>query len=409
MAKKKKDFWSQDIKMDDVKKWVRSLKKEYRMVGILGIAALFIMLVGSVILPAYAMLFVILGFFLVAVPTAILIFLEHQRVESIEEQFPDFLRDIAEYKRSGVTLSMAIQNVTQNEYDQLTPEVHKMAKELSWGMPFEEVLERFGERIDSAMINRALSIIIVAQSVGGEITTILETVAGDMRKLKEIEKERKSKLSVYTMTIYMIYMLLLFIIIVLAESLAPAIPKMQAAGQFLGGTIGTLTEFEFRQLMFHVCVVEAFFAGIIAGQMGEGKITSGIKHAIILVLVTLLAFQLIQPAAPIDKMAETIMEIPSVAGTTSQQIEAIGTLHETLTTEDIAENVRRLAKERGRVLYKDFQADEVEFQALDCKPCAEGKIIVTPTQVLVRETTEIRFITMYAQTRYVVSFRDVGI
>jgi len=405
----KKEFWSKDIQMNDVKKWVRSMKKEYRAIGILGLAAFVVIIIGSIVMPEYSMLFVILGFLLVSIPTAVLIFLEHQRLESIEDQFPEFLRDISEYKRSGVTLSMAIQNVTQNDYAQFTPEVKRMAKELSWGMPFEEVLERFGERIDSAMINRALSIIIVAQSVGGEITTILSTVAADMRKLKEIEKERKSKLSVYTVTIYMIYLLLLFIILILSESLAPAVPKMQAAGQFLGGSVGTLTEFEFRQLMFHVCLVEGFFAGIIAGQMGEGKLTAGVKHAVILVLITLLAFQIVQPANPLNKMAETIIDIPSVQGSTSQQIEAIGTLKESFTTEDVAEAVRLLAKERGRVLYKEFEAEEVQFQVLDCTACVEGKLIVTPKEIIVREPVEIRFTVMFAQTRYIVSFRNVGI
>jgi flagellar protein FlaJ len=391
-------------------KQFRLMKKRWKIMWVLSIVALALILVGVVFKPESLVLFVIGAFFELSVPFGFYMYLESSRSQSCEEHFPDFLRDIAEYKRSGVTLSRAIQNASHNDYGQLTPEVKRMAVELSWGVSFNDSMLKFSKRIESNMVDRAISIIIAAQEAGGEVTTVLETFSSDQRKLKELEAERKSKLGVYTMTIYAIYLLLLFIIIVLVESLVPAIPKMQAAGQFLGGgTSGNITEFEFRTLMFHVTMVEAFFSGIISGQMGEGKITAGIKHAVVLVLVSLLAFQLVPPATAVEKIAETAIDIPPTTGFASQGLEGVVQLDVSFTTKDVATKVREMAKQRNRETHKGFNPEDVEFVVYNCAACDQGLITITADTITVKQPTMIRFSVTYAKTKYQVSFQDANV
>ena len=202
---------------DDVQKTVvglrtrfRKVKKRWKVLWALSLVATAMILFSLIFQPDSFGIWVIGAFFVMSVPFAFYIYSEHGRLASIEEHFPDFLRDIAEFKRSGVTLSKAIQNAAFNDYGSLSPEVKKIALELSWGVSFEDAMQRLAERVESPMIDRAISIITAAQSAGGEVTIILETVSSDLRKLKELEAERKSKLSVYTMTIYAIYLLLYF-------------------------------------------------------------------------------------------------------------------------------------------------------------------------------------------------------
>lgn len=395
--------------MNEVKQRFGKIKKRWKVLWALSMVALFLILIGVFVQPENFGIWVIGAFFVISIPFAFYIYLEHARLASIEDHFPDFLRDIAEFKRAGVTLSKAIQNASFNDYGHLSPEVQKIARELSWGVSFEDAMNRLVLRVESPMIDRSISIITAAQGAGGEVTTILETVSSDLRKLKELEAERKSKLSVYTMTIYAIYLLLLFIIIVLTESLVPAIPKMQAAGEFLGGTMGSITEFEFRELLFQVTILEAFFAGLISGEMGEGKVTAGIKHAVILVLVSLLAFQLVQPPTIVEKIGETILDIPPTEGVTSRSIEGMAELQKTFSTEHIAAEVKELAKERNRQQYKAFTADEVEFLALTCQACAEGTIRIEADKVTVVRPSMIRFGVKYAGDGYQVTFNDANV
>ncbi|MBN3037603.1 MAG: type II secretion system F family protein [Candidatus Diapherotrites archaeon] len=394
------------INISEIRKRFSKLKKRWKiLLTLIGIAILLV-LFGAMVSPANLPLFIIGAFFEITIPFAFQMYVEHGRIMSIEEHFPDFLRDIAEYKRSGVTLSGAIQNASHNDYGQLSPEVKKMATELSWGLSFDESMHRFGARMESQMVDRAISIITIAQTAGGEVTTILETVSSDLRKLKELEKERVSKLSIYTMTIYTIYLLLLFIIVVLTESLAPAVPKMQAAGEILGGAVGTITEYEFRTLLFHVALVESFFSGLIAGQMGEGRLTAGIKHAVILVLITLLAFQLVPLPPASEKLSETILELPPTPGFTSQGLQGLSLFEKGFTAEEVADQVRKLAKERNREQYKAFTADNVEFIATICNLCAQGKLSISTKEIIVNEPVMMRYTVRFAEDRYVVEISD---
>lgn len=350
---------------------------------------------------------VTLLFFAISMPVAVYFYFKQKRIENYEEQFPNFLRDIAEFKRSGMPLNRAIQSTTKNDYGKLTQEVKRIALELSWGIPFQKSLEKFAKRTGSHIINRAVSIIIEAQESGGEVTSVLETVASDLRKLKEIEKERKSKLSVYTITIYAIYLLLLFIIIMLMFSFVPQVPKIQASGKFLGGsTGGGITEYEFRTLLFHVSLIEAFFAGLISGDMGEGRITAGIKHSIVLVLITVLAFQLVPPTPAVNRMAESILELPHIKGASAESYEAMTYLTDSFDTKIIAQKVRELAKERNYPTHKELKASEIEFFAIpgQCTPCSEGKIKVFPDRVEVITQTPIEYKVRFTGEKYRIEF-----
>ncbi|MCD4740313.1 type II secretion system F family protein [archaeon] len=383
-------------------------KEKWKPVAASIVTALILIVLGTIFFRTNLALLVIVVFFGTSMPIAIYIYLKQRRLESIEEQFPNFLRDIAEFKRSGLPLNRAIQNTTKNDYGQLTSEVKRMALELSWGVSFQKTLEKFSERTNSHIIERAVSIIVVAQSSGGEVTEVLDTVSADLRKLKEIEKERKSKLSVYTLTIYAVYLLLLFIIIMLMGSFVPSIPKIQAAGKFMGGGLEeTITEFEFRTLLFHVSLIEAFFAGLISGDMGEGKITAGIKHAIILVLITMLAFQLVPPSPATYKIADSILDIPPSQGTPTEGIESITHLTDTFDNKEIARLVGEKAKERGLARHKGITSADISFNALsgECIPCAEGKIVVLPNKVTVHEQVPIKYKVRYSGTQYQIMFR----
>ena len=246
-----------------------------------------------------------------------------------------------------------------------------------------------------------------AEEQGGEITAILRTLAEDLRKLKNLEEERKSKLSVYTATIYVIFLLLLGIMVMLTATLAPAIPKIQVAGQLFKSGGSGLTETDFRTLLFHVSLIEAFFAGLIAGQMGEGSISAGLKHSIVLVGVTLLAFSLTHPAPPIQKIAESITEIPPTTGMGGSRITYSGTFTTGFTTVDVAEQVREIAKNRGLTSYKGFRPDQVTFLSTSCTPCSEGKMKIEPSRIIVNKPSRMAYKVYYAGKKYVVEFSDV--
>jgi flagellar protein FlaJ len=49
----------------------------------------------------------------------------------------------------------------------------------------------------------------------------------------------------------------------------------------------------FKRLLFHACLIQALFSGLIAGEMGEGSIRAGVKHAAVMVFIAFVIFTIL--------------------------------------------------------------------------------------------------------------------
>ena len=73
-------------------------------------------------------------------------------IEEIAAFYTDaFLRDVAASHRGGLTLTASVQIAAKGEYGELTPEIRKMADQLSWNVPFNEAQHISPERLYSHM------------------------------------------------------------------------------------------------------------------------------------------------------------------------------------------------------------------------------------------------------------------
>jgi len=90
--------------------------------------------------------FGILGFF---GPIGFYFHSKEKKLDKIEDKYPDFLRDLAEFWRGGLSMTTAVDTLSQGEYGALDDEVQKMATQLSWGVAFTDVLNMFKERVKS--------------------------------------------------------------------------------------------------------------------------------------------------------------------------------------------------------------------------------------------------------------------
>jgi len=46
----------------------------------------------------------------------------------------------------------------------------------------------------------------------------------------------------------------------------------------------------YRRIFYYMAAMQALFSGIIAGKLGEGETAAGFKHAIIMIVATLVLF-----------------------------------------------------------------------------------------------------------------------
>ena len=229
---------------------------------------------------------------------------EMARIEAIETRLPDFLRDVAEAGRFGMTLPDAIITASKGRYGLLTEEIKRMASQLEWGVPVTTALQLFEERVPTPLVSRVVSIITRANDAGGNVADVLSMVARNAREDQLNFEARKITMLTYVTVIYISFFVFLFTVLILAADFLPA---MISAGESvasssvgnLGGSSAVTLQFQFVPelfLAFMVAVIaHAVGDGIMAGILHNARISDGLRHATILLAVGWVMMRYIVP------------------------------------------------------------------------------------------------------------------
>ena len=243
-----------------------------------------------------------LTFFLLLYPASLYWEKVEQRKNEIEEKFPDFLRDMAEYWKGGLSMTVAVQTLVKSEYGALNEEVKKMSDQLSWGIKFSDVIKQFSERVGTPLVKRAITLIAEADRAGGKISDILVTAANDSREIKFLEGERERAIGSYIAVIWTSYFVFLGVITLLGKIFIPAIAKSnsgdEGGGDSGGANIGNMTirtidPLFFVTVFYYGVTMQAIGNGTMAGLMQHGRFSAGFKHSGMMIVVALLAFNLV--------------------------------------------------------------------------------------------------------------------
>lgn len=204
-----------------------------------------------------------------------------------EDRFPDFLRDIVEGVRSGMSLPQAIENAAGNDYGRLSPKVEAMSAKLEWGIPFDKVLTDFADETDSQIIRRAVNTIIQTYESGGNVSEVLETVGKNIKQIKQLERERESELYGEVLTGYLVYFIFIGVLIALINYLVPALSFSGDIGPLSGGSGQSTSALinQYRPVFRNLVVIQAVFSGLVIGKLSEGELRAGAKHIGVLLAV----------------------------------------------------------------------------------------------------------------------------
>ena len=242
--------------------------------------------------------YIVFGVISLLLPYGIYGYRRDQIRARVEEKFPDFLRDLAEYWKGGLSMTVAIQTLAKGEYGNLNDEVNKMSSQISWGVSFGEVLEMFTERVTSPIVTRAVRMVDEANKAGGKISDILLAASYDAREIKALETERRQEVGSYVTVIYASFFVYLGIILVLASTFIPAIVDSSAATGGSGSmSIGNLTIREMNEVwistvFLYSLIIQGTGMGLAAGFMSTGRLYSAFLRASFLLFLGWFIFEL---------------------------------------------------------------------------------------------------------------------
>ncbi len=243
---------------------------------------------------------VILAFLLIIMPPGFFNLYETRRISRLEAEFPAMVRDISLSVKSGMTLKGAMSMAAGGQYGALTKAIKQMDNAISWGVPFDDALLHFAKKYPTLLIRRTVFTLIEASRMGGQLGEILEGVATDVEETKALEKRRSSETKPYLMVCYISYFVFLAVILIMSYTFLPMMKEAAKAtsgaalpsgmGQFAVSDADLAT---YNLLFIHALVIQGFFAGIVTGKMGEGKVVAGLKHSVFFIVVAVIAYTLL--------------------------------------------------------------------------------------------------------------------
>ncbi len=226
--------------------------------------------------------------------------IDKRRTRRLEVEIPDFLDRFASINEAGTSIVQSVRRIADSDLGALTPELRRTERDIAWGADVTAAFHRMERRVRSAMLTRAVALITNAMHASGDIGPVLRIAADETRATERLRRERKQVMLTYLIVIYISFLVFLGVIAALSVSFIPAIEG--ATGGTVGGTqggIGGITDglgdidvFAYEQLFFHAASIQAICSGLVAGQLGEGSVRDGAKHAVILLALTGVAFLL---------------------------------------------------------------------------------------------------------------------
>ncbi len=218
-----------------------------------------------------------------------LLLIADSRASFVELILPDALQIISANLRSGLTPDKAILTSARPEFGPLEVELRKVSKETLSGKPFDESLRGLTQKIKSRVLEKTVGLLIEGLAKGGSLSTLLDSIAEDVRQVRLLRGEIKSFVMMYGIFIF-------FAASIGAPMLYSVSTYMVETLTTLGSQIHTdelittstaIPFFKFKQSLITTefliqyssaaIIVTSIFGGMLIGLIQDGSEKAGLK------------------------------------------------------------------------------------------------------------------------------------
>jgi flagellar protein FlaJ len=252
-----------------------------------------------------SMLFVLVTF-------AIVRLLYKRRVSRIEAATPELLERLASLNEAGMSVVDGVDRVRGSDLGVLTPEVERIWRDIQYGSNVADALVRFGRRVRTTAITRVVVLLTNAMRASGQMGGVLRIAANQARADLRLKRQRRNQMLTYLVVIYVAFFVFLVIILAVNEVLVPTLPESvpqptSGNANRLGvnvdqfARLGQVDKAAYTLVFFHTALIHAVCTGFIGGQLGEGTLKDGAKHAAIMLTIAYVVFLLF--SSPVASVA----------------------------------------------------------------------------------------------------------
>lgn len=252
---------------------------------------------SNIVLISAAIAFV----FVWGVLVMLIILLVERRTSSIEDVLPDVLSMIAQNMIAGMTPYNALWVAARPEFGPLASEIQNVARDTLAGMPLEDALIAMTSRTKSEKLERAVRLMIQGMRSGGDLPTVLQEIANDIRNEQNLFKRMRAETTAQAM--FIIFAIVIGAPLLFAASLqfvtvfSGIYKKVEAGGltQYAQTGMLTLQPIAIGRDFFYwyaiaVLILSSFFGALLVGLIRSGKLSTGIKLIPLLIALSVIIF-----------------------------------------------------------------------------------------------------------------------
>ncbi len=112
-----------------------------------------------------------------------------KRIQKFNESLPDMISTIIGSLRAGYSFPQALKTVSEECESPVKEEITLLLKEMSYGVTVEEALNNLNKRMPSNDLEIMIQAILIQRLVGGNLSTVLETIVKTIRERNTLERQ----------------------------------------------------------------------------------------------------------------------------------------------------------------------------------------------------------------------------
>lgn len=220
---------------------------------------------------------------LLALLLALPYYLVQRRVDELEEELPDSLRQMSSTLRAGVGLNAAMEDIAKSGYGELSEEFARTTEEVRRGRPLQDALKAMARRSHSDLFERAFRLIVEGIEHGAALADVLESVADDAREVQAVQRERQAAVTQQVLFLAVASVFAAPFIAGLVIEVSSAFGSIGAAGAGGAGGGGMMAGSKalpsgMETIVLLYVMVQAAISSLALGVIRYGKMMKGLMY-----------------------------------------------------------------------------------------------------------------------------------
>ncbi len=212
---------------------------------------------------------------MIAIPGWIADYYTTGRDGKLQSGITQFLRDLVEVRKSGMSPEKSIQALASRDYGGFSKYLRDISTKINWGYPLRQIYDECASKIKNWLALVNIYLLIDTMEVGGGTEQSIETLAEFSESTQQLEAEKKAVL------------MPLIIVPYIGAALLTGTTVM-FLGFFTGSNLGiSVPQAMLYRTLLTPLAIHSFTLGLVTGKIVAGRVSSGFKHAAFLSLVAL--------------------------------------------------------------------------------------------------------------------------